>query len=107
MVDSHFASSKVVRCTMLLSKFQVRRALGQESHQDRTECYCNTPARKNTCELYSNTINHTEGRMGSLCVSLFSHISCTASLSAQNGGFQKAGGASTLHFTGPKDEYPL
>lgn len=66
--------------------------MGQESHRDVCECYSDTPVCNNRCGLYSNTIVHTEGRMGSPCVSLFPRISGTASMSAQKCGSGKSRG---------------
>lgn len=60
--------------------------MGQESHQDISECYSDTTAYINRCEPYSNTIIHSEGHKGSLHVSLSPHISGTASMSARNCG---------------------
>lgn len=73
----------VCGCHTSRGEFWVRRALGQESHQDICECYSDIPACQNRCEAYSNTITHGEGHTGSLYVSLFPHISFTASMSAQ------------------------
>lgn len=39
--------------------------MGRESRRDVGECYSDTPVYNNRCGLYSNTIVHTEGRMGS------------------------------------------
>lgn len=50
--------------------------LGQEAHQDASQCYSDIPAYKNRCQAYSNTQSHRRSDGVPLC---FTRISYAAS----------------------------
>lgn len=97
-MDGH---GQVTSCSTLLSntyqrKLWVRGAVGQESHQDIAECYSDTPACKNRCEPYSNTITHTEGCTGSLYFS--SYLWCCINVCSKTCLLKSSGSISSSYY---------